>query len=107
MAGQHGGARPGAGTKRKDRSGQAFFDDAEAYLVAVVQGRTEPDAVRVQAARTLIQYEKARQRAPVKSLPPRKLHEKTERDVEKSRFADFERESAKVRARLQSKGGTK
>ena len=107
MAGQHGGARPGAGTKRKDRSGQAFFDDAEAYLVAVVQGRTEPDAVRVQAARTLIQYEKARQRAPVKSLPPKRLHEKTERDVEKSRLSDFEVQAAKVREKLKSKGGTK
>jgi len=61
----HGGARPGAGRKKKDRSEQDFFDDAESYLLAVVQGRTVPDVVRVQAAKALIAYQTAKKRAPV------------------------------------------
>ncbi len=94
-----GGYRPGAGRPKKDRSGQQIFDSAHDYLLAVVQGRTVPDAARVQAAKTLIQYEAAKKRAPVKSPPPAKLREKAARETEKSAAADFEEKAAKVRAK--------
>jgi len=99
MANGHGGARPGAGRKKKDRSKQDFFETAEDYLLAVVQGTTEPDTVRVQAARTLIQYQTARKRAPVKNPSPEQLHKRTESDLEKSNIADFEARAAKIRAK--------
>lgn len=95
----HGGARPGAGRKKKDRSGQDLFLDAQSYLLAVVQGTTPPDSVRVQAARTLIQYEQAKKRAPVKSPSPAELHQKTESDIESSAKAEFEEKAAIIRAR--------
>lgn len=96
----HGGYRPGAGRKKKDRSGQDFFMDAESYLLAVVQGLTSPDAVRVQAAKSLIAYQTAKKRAPVKSLTPSKLREKTERDVEKSTYQEFEKKAAAIREKF-------
>lgn len=97
---QHGGARQGAGRKKKDRSGQDHFEDAQSYLLAVVQGLTPPDAVRVQAARTLIQYERAKQRAPVKSPSAAELHQKSEVAVERAQRQDFEARAAKVRAKF-------
>jgi len=102
---QHGGYRPGAGRKKKDRTGQELFDDAQSYLLAVVQGRTVPDAVRVQAARCLIQYETARKRAPVKSPSPSQLQKKTESDLEKSNIEQFEAKAAKIREKYQKKEG--
>lgn len=97
----HGGKREGAGRKKKDRSNQAFFETAEEYLLAVVQGRTEPDTVRVQAAKTLIAYQKAKQRAPVESPSPKKLREKTQKDIAKASVDEFEKKAAKVRARFE------
>lgn len=49
------------------------FEGAEDYLLAVVKGLVPPDPVRVGAARALLPYVKARQRAPVKSRPPKEL----------------------------------
>jgi len=51
----------------------------------------------------LIQYEKAKQRAPVKNLPPEKLRTKTERDVEKSINEDFEKQAAMIRDKFRNK----
>jgi len=92
----HGGKRPGAGRKKKNRSGQEYFQDAEAYLSAVVRGETEPDSVRVTAAKALIAYQKAKQRAPIQSPTPSKLREKTERDIEKSNVAKFQAKAAEI-----------
>jgi hypothetical protein len=97
---QHGGAREGSGRKKKDRSGQELFESAEAYLFAVVQGRTEPDAVRVQAAKTLIAYETAKKRAPVASPPPAKLRQQTKKAIEQSIQTAFEKQAAEVRRKF-------
>ena len=102
----HGGRRPGAGRPKKDRAAQAFFEDAESYLLAVVQGCTIPDAVRVAAAKALIQYQKAKARTPMKSPSSSQLRRKTETDLEKSKIQEFETKAAKVRKKY-SKGGTK
>jgi hypothetical protein len=101
MMATHGGARQGAGRPKKDRSGQDFFEDAQSYLLAVVRGLTLPDAVRVQAARTLIQYEKAKKRAPVPSPSAAQLQKKAEIDLEKSTATDFEEKAARIRAKYQ------
>jgi hypothetical protein len=102
-----GGARTGAGRKKKNRSEQDYFDDAESYLLAVVQGRTLPDAARIAAAKTLIQYERARQRAPVKSPSPGQLHRKAVTSIERAKIAEFERKATIIRAKMQAKGGKK
>lgn len=96
-----GGYRPGAGRKKKDRSNQDYFEDAESYLLAVVQGRAIPDAVRVQAAKSLIAYQTAKKRAPIKSLEPAKLREKTAKDIEKSNINEFEKQAAIIRQQFQ------
>lgn len=95
-----GGRREGAGRPRKDRTTQAFFDDAESYLEAVVKGLTPPDAVRVTAARALIQYQKVKQRAPIPSLPPLKLHNKEISGIERAKCLEFEEKAALIRAKL-------
>ena len=92
----HGGKRPGSGAKKKDRSEQEFFPDAESYLLAVVQGLTIPDAVRVAAAKSLISYQTAKKRAPIQSPAPAKLREKTDRDIEKNVALDFDKKAAKI-----------
>jgi len=91
-----GGLRSGAGAKKKDRKEQEYFEDAQSYLLAVVQGLTIPDAVRVQAAKTLIAYETAKKRAPIQSPAPAKLREKTDRDIEKNVALDFEKKATKI-----------
>jgi len=99
----HGGYRPGSGRKKKDRTPDGIFATAQDYLEAVVKGLIAPDSVRVAAAKILIQYEKAKQRAPVKSLPPEKLRQKTERDTEKSKIDDFEKQAAAIREKFRKK----
>ncbi len=99
----HGGSRPGAGRKKKDRTPAGVFNTSQDYLEAVVKGLIAPDSVRVAAAKVLIQYEKAKQRAPVKSLPPAKLRQKTERDIEKSNIDDFEKRAAAIREKFRNK----
>lgn len=103
MAGGHGGARPGAGRKKKNRTDQDHYESAEAYLTAVVRGETPPDAVRVQAAKTLIAYEKAKQRAPVKSPSPKQLRKKTELDIQKAVASEFEKKAEEIRAKYRRK----
>ena len=92
----HGGKREGAGRKKKDRSEQDFYPDAESYLSAVVRGETPPDAARIMAAKTLIAYQKAKARAPVASLAPEKLRLKTDRDIEESAAAEYAAKVAKI-----------
>ncbi len=96
MAGNHGGARPGAGRKRKDRTPQGHYESAEDYLRAVVRGDVAPDAIRVAAAKALIAYERAKQRAPVKSLSPGQLRAKTEMAIEESNVAEFHAKAAEI-----------
>lgn len=92
-----GGYREGSGRKKKDRTDQAYYPDAESYLSAVVRGETEPDAVRVTAAKALIAYQKAKQRAPVKSPSPHRLREKTDSDIERNASEEFEKKAAVIR----------
>jgi len=92
------------GRPKKDRSGQDLFENAEDYLRAVVTGETIPDAVRVQAARTLIQYETARKRARVKSPSPAQLDKKSAADLERSNIEQFEAKAEKIRAKYRKRG---
>ncbi len=89
----------------KDRSNQDRYDSAEAYLRAVVTGETAPDAVRVQAARVLIQYEAAKARLPVASPSKARLHEKALKASERAIIEDFEAKAAEVRLRHAAKRG--
>lgn len=100
-----GGKRPGAGRPKKNRARQDFFEDAETYLLAVVQGTTAPDSVRVQAAKTLIAYQAAKKRAPVKSPTPSQLREQSISSMEKAKIAEYEEKAAEVRAKHKLKGG--
>lgn len=89
--------RPAAG---EDASEAPAYIDAESYLMGVVQGLTPPDPVRVSAARALIQYQKARQRAPVKSPPPKQLAEHDKQAEERALLDQWAEKAAEVRARL-------
>ncbi len=100
----HGGKRPGAGRPKKIRTPTApadgqVFDSAEAYLEAVVAGTVAADAVRVQAAKTLIAYQTVRQRAPKKSLSPKQMALQEVRMIEDSIAAEFEKKAAQIRAK--------
>jgi len=97
MKSQHGGARQGSGRKPKSRKNQDFYPDAESYLAAVVSGLTEPDAVRVGAAKALIAYQKAKQRTPLKSQTPRQIREKMESEIQQVLMAEWEAKAAAVR----------
>jgi hypothetical protein len=90
-----GGYREGAGRPKKDRTPVGRFETSQAYLEAVVKGEIEPDPARIQAARVLIQYETAKQRAPVKSPTAKQREEKNRRSLEESTLKAFE-EAAKI-----------
>jgi len=76
------------------------FDDAQSYLAAVVKGLTPPDPVRVGAARALLPFERARQRAPVKSATPRQLNQSAALAEEQVLLDEWAEKAAAVRARL-------
>ena len=95
-----GGAREGAGRPRKDRSKQEFFEDAESYLLAVVQGKVVPDQIRVQAAKTLIAYQTTKKRTKPKSSTPRELQKKEAASIERSNLLEFEEKAAKIRKKF-------
>ena len=98
-----GGYRIGAGRKKKDRTPEGIFEDAEHYLTAVVCGLTRAEPARITAAKTLIAYQKARQRAPVKSPAPRDLYRKAISGIEKAKRADFEEKASEIRAKLRGR----
>lgn len=104
MAG-HGGKRLGAGRPKKVRtatastSGEPIFDTAEAYLEAVVAGTVPPDPARIQAAKTLIAYQAAKQRAPKKALTPTQMASREVRVIEDAVAAEFEAKAAAIRAK--------
>jgi hypothetical protein len=99
--GRSGGARSGAGRPKKKRPPTAHkYEDAVAYLAAVVEGTEEPDAVRVNAARSLLPYQAPRKRAPVASAPPRQLQQAAQLDAESAAREAWKAKSAEIRARL-------
>ena len=79
------------------------YASAEDYLQAVVQGRAVPDPVRVGAARCLIQYERGRERGPVKSASPTELARRGEQDKEQELRDAWAETAAKVRERLKAR----
>lgn len=103
MAGTHGGRRPGAGRKRKVAAAKVeapqpagFYADAEAYLAAVVEGREQAEPARIMAAKTLIQYQRQRQRAPIASLAPRQLARTNATAAETDRAKEWERRAREI-----------
>lgn len=94
-----GGFRPNSGRKKKDRSGQDYYEDAESYLIAVVQGIATPDPVRVQAAKTLISFQEPKKRTKPKSATPKELNKKAERSIEAANLLNFQEKADRVRAK--------
>ncbi|MGC2047029.1 MAG: terminase small subunit [Gallionella sp.] len=79
------------------------FEDAQSYLAAVVKGLTPPDPVRVGAARALLPFERARQRAPVKSATPRQMDRQNRLAAEQDLLDAWAEKAARVRQRLKQK----
>lgn len=101
--GRSGGKRVGAGRPPKVRAPAAdspVFASAEDYLAAVVAGTEPADPARISAARGLISYQRAKQRAPVKGATPTQLDRRDAQDTEKERLDAWARTAEKVRARL-------
>ena len=95
-----GGSRAGAGRPKKERpTGDGQFATAQEYLTAVVKGEIAADPARITAARTLIQYERGKARAPAKSPPPEQLRQQEAKAMERGVLADFEQKAAEIRAR--------
>ena len=69
-----------------------------------MQGRTTPDAVRVSAARCLIRYQRAEQRAPLKGPTPTQLEKKAALNLEKAKLSEFEENVAKIKRKLKTGG---
>lgn len=76
------------------------YPDPESYLLAVVTGATPPDPIRVAAARALLPFLKARQRAPVKAATPKQQGRKDTLTDEQIQRDDWAAKSAAVRARM-------
>lgn len=108
MKNRSGGKREGAGRpprKLADASGErTLYPDAEAYLAAVVEGREPPDPVRVQAAKTLILYQKPKARAPVKSPRPTELASRESLVKQNDAADDFNEKARVIRAKHAAKG---
>lgn len=76
------------------------FLDAETYLEGVVKGTTPPDPLRIQAARTLIQYQRKKERAPMASATPTQLNNRAAADAEQDLLNAWAKKAATVRAQL-------
>jgi phage terminase small subunit len=82
--------------KQSQTNAESEFEDAESYLEAVVRGSTPPDMRRISAAKTLISYQRARERAPVKSKTPTQMQQRKERDFS----SEWAAKAASTRARF-------
>ena len=82
MAAGHGGARPGSGRKPKattdTQKPTTRYNDALAYLEAVVRGDEPADGLRIAAAKAVLPFQAPKARAPVESPPPKTLRRKVE-----------------------------
>ncbi len=76
------------------------FADAETYLEAIVKGTVPPDPLRISAARTLIQYQRGKQRAPLKSATPGQLNQRAAINSEQDFLDAWARKAAAVRAKF-------
>lgn len=76
------------------------FEDAESYLTAIVKGTVSPDPLRIAAARTLIQYQRGRQRAPMPSPTPAQLNKRAAADDDQNFLDAWAKKAAMVRAKL-------
>lgn len=102
----HGGARPGAGRppkNRKPKDGEPIFEDAESYLAAVVAGTVAADPVRVQAAKALIGYQRAKVREKVKGKTPTEINKSEQMQADAAVIEDFETRAQEIRTRHRSK----
>lgn len=76
------------------------FLDAETYLEGVVKGTTPPDPLRISAARTLIQYQRKKERAPMTGQTPTQLNNRAAADSERDFLNAWAKKAATVRAKL-------
>ena len=81
----------------------ALYEDAESFLAAVVQGATPADPVRVGAARTLIQYQRRRERSPLKGPTPRELARRDAQAAEQELLDAWAAKATAIRERLERK----
>jgi len=108
MKKQHGGARPGAGRPAKDRTpkdGEVQIQNAEHYLELVVTGQVVPDSLRIQAARSLLAYQRPKQRSHFPSLPPKQLAKKAARAEEQALEDEFQAKAKKIREKFAAARG--
>lgn len=89
----------------KPDTGPLEFEDAQSYLRAVVKGTTPADPVRVGAARALLPFERARQRAPVKGPTPQQLDRRDAQSAEQELLEAWAQKAATVRDRLKRQRG--
>jgi len=99
-----GGYRPGSGRKKKDRTPDGKFENAMAYLRAVVCGKIAPDALRAAAAKAILPYEVPKGRTKPESPSPKTLRKKESQSIEKDKILEFERKAAVIRAKYAKKG---
>lgn len=103
MKGKSGGARPGAGKPRKQHPASgATYASAVDYLAAVVAGDELPDPARVAAAKALLPFQSPRQRAPLRSKPPRQLQDSEKIAAEAAARDEWTQKAAAIRARRAS-----
>jgi hypothetical protein len=97
---RHGGKRNGAGRKKK--KSRIYDPDvaALAYLADVAAGIARPNRDRISAARAVLPYQAPRQRAPVKSPPPKDLQTKTDLSQQRETRGDWDRKVVEIRSRL-------
>jgi hypothetical protein len=94
-------ARTAGGTEERP---QQRYEDAEAYLLAVVRGDVPPDPVRVSAARAILPYQRRRERAPLKGDTPKRMAERTQHDAQAQELEAWAETEKRVRARVGRKG---
>jgi hypothetical protein len=83
-----------------------LYADAEDYLSAVVAGTEPADAARIAAARTLIQFQRQRTRAPLGSAAkPREMARTEQMGREQDRRRAFEEKAAAIGAKRGRNGG--
>jgi hypothetical protein len=78
----------------------AEFEDAESYLLAVVRGETPPDPVRVGAARAILPYQRAPQRARMRGATPRELDRQESLTEEQALLDAWAEKAKRIRERM-------
>jgi RNase adaptor protein for sRNA GlmZ degradation len=81
------------------------FEDAESYLLAVVQGRVAADPLRLQAAKAVLPYQRKKRRSPLTAQTAKQQAVAAEKEASASVNEKFKLRLAEIKRKKEASNG--